>query len=234
MKLAALYSGGKDSNFALWEASKKHKIQCLITIISKNPHSYMFQTPGINMTKLQALCLNIPIIKQETQGEKEKELDDLKKAIEKAITKFKIEGIVTGAIKSTYQASRIQKICKELNIWCFNPIWQINEIEFLNKLIKSKFKIIIVGIASYPLTKKYLGKELNKNIINELILMSKNYGLNPAGEGGELETLVIDGPNFKKSIDITQSQIICDSENSGILKINKATIKNKEKYNPEL
>ncbi|MCA9496241.1 MAG: diphthine--ammonia ligase [Nanoarchaeota archaeon] len=227
MKLAALYSGGKDSNFALWQASKEHTIKCLITLKSKNPDSYMFQTPGINMTKIQSECLNIPIINQATKGEKEKELTDLKKAIKKAINEYKIEGIVTGAIKSTYQASRIQKICNELNIWCINPIWQINEIEFLKQLIKNKFKVIIVAIASYPLTKTFLGKELNKELIIELEKIANKYGFNPAGEGGELETLVLDSPLFKSKINITKFNTIMDSENSGKIEIENWIIKKK-------
>ena len=77
MRVAVLYSGGKDSNMALFLARKKHSIGCLITIKSKNLDSYMFHTPNINFVKEQAMALEIPLIFLGTKGEKEKELKDL-------------------------------------------------------------------------------------------------------------------------------------------------------------
>src|SRR3989344_5688116 len=100
MKVAVLFSGGKDSCMALMKAMKFHKIECLITIVSNNKESYMFHTPNIGITKIQSKAIKIPVIQQRTKGEEEKELDDLKEAIKKAKQKFKIKGIVTGAIMS--------------------------------------------------------------------------------------------------------------------------------------
>lgn len=219
MKLASLFSGGKDSNYSLYLASKEHEIKCLISMISKNKESYMFQTPGNSFLKLQAESLEIPIIEYQTDGEKEKELEDLKNAIKKAIKLYNIEGIITGAIKSTYQSSRIQKICNELDIYCINPLWQIDEEEYLGELIKNKFKIIILSIASYPFTKEYIGKIIDNDLIKKLKESKKNYSTSLIGEGGEFESFVIDSPLFKKEIQITNSNITCDSENSCILNI---------------
>ena len=206
MKVAVLYSGGKDSNFALYEASKFHNISCLITIKSTNNESYMFQTEGIDFVKYQAECLELPQIEVLTDGIKEKELDDLKKAIKKAKDEYNIEGIVTGAIGSIYQASRVQKICNELNLWCFNPLWQKDQVKFLKELVENNFKVVIVGVASYPLTEKYLGKILDKKLIEELVDMQNKYQINPAGEGGETESFIIDAPIFKKKIEIKKSK----------------------------
>lgn len=221
MKIGILFSGGKDSNYATYIMSKEHEVKCLISMISKNQESYMFQTPGNNFIKYQAEALNLPIIEYKTDGEKEEELKDLKNAIKDAIKIYDIKAIATGAIKSVYQASRIQKICDELNIWCFNPIWQIDEKTFLRKLINEKFIISIIGIFSYPFTQNNLGKILNNNLYKELVELEKKYKINPAGEGGELETFVLDSPIFKKKIEIIKSKKIMDSENSGILKIEK-------------
>jgi len=227
MKIAILYSGGKDSNYALYLASKENEISCLISMISENKESYMFQTPGNEFIKYQAKALEIPIIEYETKGEKELELTDMKLAIKKAIKKYKIEGIVTGAIKSTYQASRVQKICNELNIYCINPLWQIDEFKFLNELIEKKFEINIIGIASYPLEKNWLGKIIEKETAKSLISLHKTYGLSSIGEGGELETFITDAPTFKKKIIIKESKKIMDSENSGILQIKKMRLEKK-------
>lgn len=205
MKVAVLFSGGKDSNFALYEASKYYDISCLITMKSVNQESYMFQTQGIDFTKVQASCLEIPQIEILTDGIKEKELDDLKIAIKKARDEFGAEGIVTGAIGSIYQASRVQKIAHDLGLWCFNPLWQKDQVDFLKELVNEKFEVMIVGVASYPLEEKYLGKILDLDLIGELVEMQKKWGLNPAGEGGELETFVLNSPLFKKKIKVVDS-----------------------------
>ena len=223
MKLAVLFSGGKDSCYALYKASKKHEITCLLSVISKNPESYMFHTPNIELTRLQARAMELPLITKTTEGEKELELNDLKLLIQTAIARYNIEGVVTGALASVYQATRVQKICSELGLWCFNPIWQMDQVELLNELKKNKFQTVIVGVFAYPLDDSYLGKKITKNMIDKLIELSKKYKINPAGEGGELETFVTNAPMFKKKIKIKKSEIEYEN-NAGILLIKKAEI----------
>jgi ABC transporter with metal-binding/Fe-S-binding domain ATP-binding protein len=223
MKLAVLFSGGKDSCYALYKASKDHEITCLLSVISKNPESYMFHTPNIELTKIQAKAMELPLITKTTDGEKELELNDLKLLIQTAVAKYKIEGVVTGALASVYQATRVQKICSQLGLWCFNPIWQMDQVELLNELKKNKFQTVIVGVFAYPLDDSYLGKKITKNMINKLIELNKKYKINPAGEGGELETFVTNSPMFKKKIKIKKSEIEYEN-NAGILLIKEAKL----------
>jgi len=202
-KLAVLFSGGKDSCYAAYLAKQNgYDLACLISIFSKNKESYMFHTPSIEKTKAQAKIMNIPLIVQKTLGRKEEELNDLKDAIKKAKEQYKIEGVITGAVQSVYQASRIQKICDELDLECFNPLWQKDEIKYLDELINAKFKIIITGVFAYPLDKSWLGREINKEFIEEVKELSNEFKIHPAGEGGEFETFVIDCPLFSKQLKI--------------------------------
>jgi ABC transporter with metal-binding/Fe-S-binding domain ATP-binding protein len=203
MELGVLFSGGKDSTYAAYLAKEQgHEISCLISIYSKNKESFMFHTPSIEQTRKQADSMNIPLIIQETKGEKEKELEDLKKAIKKAIKKYKIKGVVTGAVESVYQSSRIQKICNELKLECFNPLWKKNQIELLEEIVVNKFKVIIIGVFAYPLKKDFLGREIDKNFIEETKSLYEKYKINPAGEGGEFETFVLDCPLFRKKLKV--------------------------------
>jgi ABC transporter with metal-binding/Fe-S-binding domain ATP-binding protein len=226
MKLAVLFSGGKDSAMALHKAKQKHEIVCLISMFSKNPESYMFHTPNIHIVKLQAQCLELPLIEQETLGEKEKELEDLRKAILTAKQKFKVQGIVTGALASVYQASRIENMCKELELECINPLWQMDQIELLNELVEQKFKVIISGVFAYPLGKDLLGKVIDKKVIDILAKAHEKYKINPAGEGGEIETTVLDSPDFYKQIEIAEWEISY-KDNAGVFRIKKAVVKGK-------
>ena len=203
MKLGVLFSGGKDSTFATYLAKNKgYEISCLISIASANKESYMFHTPSIEKTKKQAGIMNIPIIFQKTEGEKEIELKDLEEAIKKAKEKYNILGILTGAVESVYQASRIQKICNELNLECFNPLWQKNQIELLNDLIKNKFKIVVTAVSAYPLDGSWLGRVINKKFIDEVQILNKKYKISPAGEGGEFESFVLNCPLFKRKLKV--------------------------------
>jgi diphthine-ammonia ligase len=223
MKLGVLFSGGKDSCFALSKAMKENKVECLISILSKNKESFMFHVPNIDMTQLQSEAMGIPLLKVTTEGKKEDELKDLENAISQAKEKFKIEGIVTGAVRSIYQASRIQKICKRLDLWCFDPLWVMDEAELLNEIVGTGIRAIISGVFAYPLDREMLGKAIDRNMIEKLIFMRDKYKINPAGEGGELETTVLDAPFFKKRIEIEKSETEY-KDYSGIFEITQARL----------
>lgn len=223
MKLGVLFSGGKDSCLAISKAKKEHEIACLISIASKNEESFMFHTPNISLTKMQAETMGIPWINVSTEGKKEEELKDLEKAISQAKRKYSIEGVVTGSVRSVYQATRIQKICRKLDLWCFDPLWLMDEIELLNEIVSLEIKSIITGVFAFPLEKEMLGKPIDREMIKKLSVLKEKYRINPAGEGGELETTVLDSPFFKKRIEIVDSSVKYENY-SGVFKIEKARL----------
>ena len=223
MKLAVLFSGGKDSTYALAKAMEKEKVVCLITVVSKNKESYMFHTPNVHLTEMQAEAIGLPLITRITEGKKEEELADLEAAIREAKGRFAVGGVVTGAIASVYQSQRVQVICDRLGLWCFNPLWQKDEVELLNELVDNKFEVIISGVFAYPLDRKWLGRKLDKNMIKELVSMHERYEIHPSGEGGEIETLVLDAPIFKKSIHIKKSGSVYE-KNAGVFNITDAEL----------
>jgi diphthine-ammonia ligase len=202
MRVGVLFSGGKDSCLALSKSMSFHDVVCLISLISESQESYMFHVPNIELTDEQAEAIGLPLVQRKTKGRKEKELEDLKKAIRAAKADFDLEGIVTGAVRSAYQSTRVQRICRQLGLWCFNPLWLKDEIELLKEIVKSKFEVIISGVFAFPLGKEFLGRKLDNDVIQKLVRLKEEYGLSPAGEGGEIETTVINAPFFKKRIEI--------------------------------
>mgnify|MGYP005839670483 CR=1 FL=1 len=223
MRLGVLFSGGKDSTLALHKAAEKEEIVCLITLVSENKESFMFHTPNIDVTALQAEAMGLPLIKKVTKGKPEEELKDLEEAIAQAVNCFKIEGVVTGAVESVYQSKRIQSICDRLNISCISPLWKKNQKALLEELMEKGFKVIIAGVFAYPLDKSWLGKEINKELIERLSRIGEKFGLNISGEGGEIETTVLDAPLFKKKIEILDFSIEAKG-NSGVLVIKRALL----------
>lgn len=208
MRLGVLFSGGKDSTYAALLAKKYgHGLTCLISIESENKESFMFHTPSISQVKKQAKVMDLPLVVVKTKGEKEVELKDLEKAIKKAVKDFGIEGIVTGAVESVYQASRVQEICNRLGIDCFNPLWQKDQWELLNDLIKEKFDIVITGVFAYPFDESWIGRRIDEGFLDDLKKIHKKLGINPAGEGGEFESLVLNCPLFSKPLKVKNKKI---------------------------
>ena len=204
MKLAVLFSGGKDSMLALDMAAEHHDIAGLITLLSLNPDSYMFHTPLVSQTALQAECMGLPHIIVETPGVKERELDDLKKAVEIAVEEWGVDGVVSGAVASVYQAARIQRVCRRVGVWSFNPLWQMPQQEVVAEVVRRGYRVFISRVAGYPLDERWLGRFLDEGTVEELASLADEMGLSPAGEGGEFETFVVDGPFFKRPLRVVE------------------------------
>lgn len=216
MRVGILFSGGKDSMYALYKAAQYEDPVCLISVLSSNNDSFMFHTPGQILLRYQAEAVGLPLVAVATKGEKEKELDDLEKAIVEAKKKHKIQGIVTGALASTYQATRVQRICHKLKLWCFNPLWQTDQMVLLHKLLEDGFSVGINAIAAEPFDAKWLGRVIDESTVAELGRLAERYHINPAGEGGEYETFVLDSPVHKKRI-VVSEPIIKASGFSGVV-----------------
>ena len=220
MRLAALVSGGKDSIYAAYKASKDNEVVCIITFKSKRADSYMFHIPNVHLVELQANSMNIPSIYAESSGIKEKELKDIKKALQNAIKKYKIEGVVSGALASNYQKGRIDKICMDLGIKSIAPLWHIEPKKYLQELIKHNFNIMIVGIAADGLTKDFLGSEIDNNFIKKI----EKLNIHAGGEGGEYESLVLDCPLFQKKLKIKKAKIEMENKCTGKLIVEDAEL----------
>lgn len=202
MKVCVLYSGGKDSTYSLhWAVFKGFEVQCLITLLPKREDSWMFQFPNVELTKYQAEVLGIDLIQLPTSGEKDKELEDLKKAFQIAKNQGAY-GIVTGALLSDYQRLNINLIAEEVGLKTYSPLWRKNQEEYMRELVDEGFKFIITYAAAYGFPFHLLGKIITKEDIEEIIKRARKYGFNPAFEGGEAETFVVYAPLFKRELKV--------------------------------
>jgi diphthine-ammonia ligase len=219
MRIAALFSGAKDSTFAVYKVMQTgHEVRYLISIVSENPESYMFHHPNVEWTKMQAGAMGIPIVMKKTAGEKEKELEDLEAVLQEI--KPDIEGIVSGALASRYQKSRIDNICRELGLESLAPLWGADPERHWNEILGTGFEVIITAVACEGLGREWLGRRINREALLELKNLSEKHGFNLAGEGGEFETLVLDGPIFNKKLRIIEADKVW-KEDSGSYLIKK-------------
>ena len=153
--------------------------------------------------------MDLPIIRVESGDREEEQTRALREALWLAREEYGVEGVVTGAVKSVYQATRFQRVCDELGLWCFNPLWLMNEEKLIEKILSYGFRVLITRLAVYPFEEKFLGKFIDKEFIGYL----RRIGASVSGEGGEYETLVTWMPMFKREIRILKySKIVRESE----------------------
>lgn len=203
----------------------KEDVKYLLSMKSKNDESYMFHVPNIHVTDLLSEALDIPIMSVETEGVKEEELDDLKAAF-LDLKDLGVEAIYTGALYSVYQKSRIEKLGDEVGLKIISPYWHVDELEYMRKIVSLGFKIMICGVAAWGLDETWLGRIIDNDTIDELVRLNEKYHVDIAFEGGEAETLAIDGPIFKKRIEILKYKKEWHLD-SGVFVIEDAVLKEK-------
>lgn len=224
LRVAALVTSGKDSALALYRALKRgYEVSYLVTMIPQRQDSWMFHYPNIHLTDLFGQAVGIPLVKTETTGIKEVEVEDLKKLL----ATLDVEAVVSGAISSEYQKKRIDRICRELGLKSIAPLWREDPGELLNELVKLKIETIIVGVYAYGFTSDWLGRKIDQTTIKELVELNKKYQASLVGEGGEYETLVLDAPFFDKKIQLVETEKVWENQ-SGYLQVKKAVLADKK------
>lgn len=205
--------------------SEEDEIAAIVAIKSLNPESYMYHVPNIDLVRLQAESMQIPLIFKETIGKKEEELSDLSDALAEAKAEYGVEGVVSGAIYSNYQKERVDRICYELGLLSLAPLWKRNPKELWNEMFDAGFEVMIAAVAAYGLTEEWLGRRVDRGVFNELCDLHGTCYVCTGGEGGEFETFVTNCPLFKEGVVVVESRKVWDEPTmSGQLIIEKARL----------
>ncbi len=223
MRVAVLATGGKDSALALYRVlNEGHEVAYLATMIPLREDSWMFHYPNIRLVNLFAEAAEIPLVKAETSGVKEEEVEDLKSLV----ARLDVDGIISGAIASEYQKTRIEGICRELNLKWLAPLWHEQPLGILKEILNLKFEVIMTGVYAYGFGQEWLGRKIDEATVDVLMELNKQYGVSPVGEGGEYETLVVDAPFLKKKIVVVRAEKVWKGQ-SGYYLIDEARLANK-------
>jgi len=207
MKLAALFSGGKDSTYAIYLAKKlSHSVDVLLTLYPYSNESHLLHHPNIKFTSLQAESMKIPqLIEKIPSINSEDEFKKLNKLITLAKETYSIEGIIHGGILSKYQKDNFSLICKKNNLEIISPLWDMKPESYMKELLEENFEYIISSVSSDGLNNSWLGQIIDKNGLEDLEKLQKKFGFNLNFEGGEAETFVINCPLFEKPLFIQDS-----------------------------
>jgi diphthine-ammonia ligase len=225
MKLAALFSGGKDSSLAVQRSLESGwKVTHLVSITPKRPDSYMYHYPNIQLTALQAEAAGIPLVRASSEGVKEEEVKDIEKALKPLARK--VDGVVVGALASVYQKERVERVCKMLGLSMVAPLWKQDPKQLWLELFAKGFKIMVVGVACDGLGRDWLGRAMDEKSLKELESLSRRFRFHLGGEGGEFETLCLDAPFFRKQLSVEEARSVWEGD-SGHFHIDKAMLSGK-------
>ena len=212
MRLAALFSGGKDSTYSIYQAtSQGHEVVCLVTVFPKSEESMLLHHPNIEVTKLLSTSMRIPQVYVSSDSDNtSNEVNSIFLILQKAKIDFKIEGLVHGGISSEFQKKNFESLCKKLDLQLFSPVWNLEPLSYMKQILEKGFSFIITSVTSDGLDDSWLGKIITNADIEKLNELSKQYGFNLNFEGGEAETLVVDCPLYSYPLKITNFKTIWD------------------------
>ncbi|HLH86024.1 MAG TPA: diphthine--ammonia ligase [Thermoplasmataceae archaeon] len=213
MKTFALLSGGKDSFLASTIAMEQGFDVDLSLTVMASEHSFMYHFPNHEMAGKVSELLGIPNLRVE-EGRVAAAISDL--------SKRGYSAMVTGAIASEYQKTRLEEMCTENNIVCYAPLWRKNQRRILEELQNRAIRAIVVSVSADGLGPDYLGRFIDDSFIEDIAKKSRKYGINMAGEGGEYESLVIGWDN--RCIVIEESEKRWTGS-EGIMTIKKAELR---------
>lgn len=225
VRFAVLVTGGKDSALALHRILKQdHPVKYLVTMLPQREDSWMFHYPNIHMADLFAEAVGIPLVKGETSGVREAEVEDLKLLL----ARLNIDAVASGAIMSEYQKTRVDKVCRELGLKHVAPLWHEDPINLLNEIVSLQMKAVIVGVYAHGFDATWLGRRIDEATVKDLVELNRKFQVSPVGEGGEYETLVLDAPFFKKRVKLVETEKMWQGQ-SGCLLVKKAVLVEKKK-----
>lgn len=246
MKFVALLSGGKDSIYSTLKAIQNgHELVCCAHLApmpsqqSMEEESYMYQTAGSEVVRSQVEeCIGVPFYMRQIHGHSKNkslvydndgsdvsdEVEDLYLLLEQIITNHpEVTGVSSGAILSTYQRTRIEHVCSRLGLTSLSYLWRLSSQRSLLDSILDDGGIdaILVRVACPPglMPYRHLGKSLrdlrDRGVLDHL---KDKFGMHPAGEGGEYETMVLDCPKLFKQgrLVMDETEIICDENDDGV------------------
>ncbi|MET1159940.1 MAG: diphthine--ammonia ligase [Thermoprotei archaeon] len=207
LRAVALFTGGKDSTYALHLAYLQgYDVEALVSILPIYENSLLYHKPIDEIVKLQARCLKLPLLTT-TVSEPANELEALYRALKQAQREYGVRVVVSGAVLSDYQRFRFMYVADKLGLKVYTPLWGVNQENYLLELIDNGIEFIIVSISAYGFPPEYLGKVITREIARQILRLARKYGFNPSFEGGEAETLVVYAPLFKNRL-VVEGEVV--------------------------
>jgi diphthine-ammonia ligase len=241
MKFVALISGGKDSLVSALDAIRHgHELICLANIAPEveccsshggDVDSHTFQTVGHEAVPLIAYCMGLPLLRKRINRGQSRvttldyshlppaasdgvadEVEVLAELLLLVKQQFPdVQGVSSGAIQSNYQRLRVEAVCRRLQLQSLAFLWQRPAEDIFAMCQAFHVHAVFAKVSSIGLTPaQWLGQAFLSRE-EQLLALRAKYGVHPAGEGGEFETIVLDSPLFAShKLVISSSSVVAE------------------------
>ena len=224
MRVAALFSGGKDSTYAAYTAVQRGwDLTHLLSVFPEDRDSMLFHVPNLHLTAMLADAMGRPLVTETAKSGEEGELDALRRLFQR----LDVDGVVVGAIASDYQHDRVNRVADETGLRVFAPLWRHDPRRLIRDYLAADFQIVFSSVSAEGLDASWLGRRWDEGVIEDLLRLQRVHGVHPCGEGGEFETLVLDCPLFRQRLEVVQAEPQWDGT-AGIWRVLEARLVPKE------
>jgi predicted ATP pyrophosphatase (TIGR00289 family) len=197
----ALSSGGKDSILALHMAVEAgYRVQDLVTVLPEDPESRLYHTHNVHHVQQVARALQVdwrPV--RAPVGDEEGALADV-------LGQLRAPTVVTGGIASTFQRTRFGRIAAAAGAQVYAPLWGLLAPQVYQALESRHIDAVVVAVAALGLDREWLGQHLTPAKVTQLLVAAARYRFDPTGEGGDLDTFVLDAPLYTRRLEITSAE----------------------------
>lgn len=216
------WSGGKDCCLACFRAiTSGLKVSYLVNMITEDGKQSRSHGLEAKWLQMQSQAMRIPLIQRRATR------DNYETEFKKVLLNLKQEGItegIFGDINVKEHRQWIERVCSELGIKPRFPLWGEDQKNILTDFINLGFETVIVATKAELMGREWLGRKLDKDFATDL---AKLNNITPCGEDGEYHSLVIDGPLFKKRMEIIEANNVL-RESRWFLGITKCRLTSKK------
>ncbi len=197
------WSGGKDSCFACYQATASGlEVRYLLNMITEDGRRSWTHGLSAELLQMQSQAIGIPLVQRRTT------MADYETEFKEALLALKQEGItggVFGDIDLEEHRQWTERVCREVDIMPYLPLWGQRQEKTLRDFIASGFEAIMVTAKADLFGEEWLGRRLDLDFLKQLDKLMETKEITPCGEAGEYHTFVIDGPLFNQRIEIVKA-----------------------------
>ncbi|MDG6224735.1 MAG: diphthine--ammonia ligase [Candidatus Thermoplasmatota archaeon] len=222
MKVCCLFSGGKDSAYALHRILLSGmEVPVLLVVKPSDRDSYLYHSPGIEISNLYQGMTGIPteIVEAPEEGESEhltSVLKDLK-------ARYGLDAICSGALLSDFQRMKFSACAMDAGLISYTPLWRKDGARYMRELLEQGFSYMLLSYSSAGFKPSDLGMPVDNSMLERFMSISKRWGPHPAFEGGEAETLILSAPLFPKRLEV-KGQVEVEGEYNARFVIEEAKL----------
>jgi uncharacterized protein (TIGR00290 family) len=192
------WSGGKDCCLAAYQAKQQGiEISYLLNMVTQDKKRSCSHGIAAQWILRQAEAIGIPLLQFPTTNDNYQSvfIDALHNLFSMGVSKG-----VFGDIDFEPHREWIDKVCITSGITPVLPLWGRDQNKIMTDFIELGFQARVLATRADLLGKEWLGRVVDKDFLKDIAELKKD--ITPCGEAGEFHTLVVDGPIFKKRLEI--------------------------------